>query len=95
MKTLWFKRQFIEPILAGEKRDTIRVLRRRRFHVGELVALSNGPRAPFATARVAAVEPVQVGVEPERLAAVMAWCGEGEPTRIRFDEVQPRATRTT
>lgn len=52
MKTLWFKAQFVPAILAGEKRDTIRPESTRLPTVGETIALSVGPRKPFARAVV-------------------------------------------
>jgi len=52
MKTLWFKAQFVQEILAGAKRDTIRPESARLPLVGETIALSVGPRKPFARAVV-------------------------------------------
>ena len=35
MRSLWFKARYVEPILAGEKRDTIRA-KRPRFEPGDV-----------------------------------------------------------
>ncbi len=58
MKTLWFKSEFVVPILSGEKRDTIRVESTRLPRVGEVVAFSVGPRTPFARCVIDRIETV-------------------------------------
>lgn len=65
-KTLWFKQRFVEDILAGKKRDTMRPVSKRRFMVGDVCSLSVGPRAPFASARITKVEVI-------KLASLPAW----------------------
>jgi uncharacterized protein YqfB (UPF0267 family) len=84
MKTLWFKQEFVPAILAGEKTDTFRVLGNRKFAVGELVALSNGPRPAFARAIITAIEPVAADDQAGRQQLVRRWSGRGKQTRIAF-----------
>ncbi|MDQ3288924.1 MAG: ASCH domain-containing protein [Pseudomonadota bacterium] len=84
MKTLWFKREFVAPILAGEKTDTFRVLGKRTFAVGELVALSNGPRPAFARALITAVELVAADDQAARQSLVAQWSAAGTQTRLAF-----------
>lgn len=66
MKTLWFKNEFVDPILTGKKTHTVRKEASRLPVVGERVALSVGPRAPFALAIIIAREPIDL----ERLSAL-------------------------
>lgn len=58
MKTLWFKSEFVAPILSGEKRDTIRAQSTRLPRAGDVVAFSVGPRAPFAQCIIDRVETI-------------------------------------
>jgi len=88
MKTLWFKAEFVAPILSGDKRDTIRKPSNRLPSVGDEVAFSVGPRTPFARAVVVAVE----SIDPSRdvsssRAAQVAGCYDrldGHMVRIDF-----------
>lgn len=93
MKTLWFRGCFIAPILSGHKADTIRHLGRRRFQIGETIALSNGPRPPFARARITAVEPVDAdSIDPDRHSMLAEMTDCGKPLhRIAFDLVSKEA----
>lgn len=70
MYSLWFKRRYIESILAGEKRDTIRA-RRPRFEAGDVVVASVGPVHPFALIRVLGVAEITPSdLDAETLAAL-------------------------
>lgn len=85
MKTLWFKNCFVAPILSGEKCDTIRRPSRRLPAVGETVALTVGPRPPFAYASIIAVESIE-DLSKDRAAQVVACLGEstGPLVRVSF-----------
>lgn len=74
MKTLWFKSEFVTPILSGEKRDTIRPESTRLPHVGDTVAFSVGPRPPFAQATIVRIESVKVDELPESRHRALARC---------------------
>lgn len=57
---LSFKKEYVAPILAGTKRQTIRA-RRPPCAVGDLVDATNQwGRPPFASLRVTSVEPVDL-----------------------------------
>lgn len=43
---LWFKGRYVQPILRGEKQDTVRPT--TDLERGDIVGASVGPRAPFA-----------------------------------------------
>lgn len=43
---LWFKGRYVQPILRGEKQDTVRPT--TELERGDIVGASVGPRAPFA-----------------------------------------------
>jgi hypothetical protein len=76
MKTLWFKSQFVDPILRGDKIDTIRPIDRRRFVVGERIGLTVGARPPFAVAIITSIEEVDAAsIEIARLASVKVLIG--------------------
>jgi len=75
MRHLWFKARFVEAILAGEKRDTIRARSSRLPTEGSIVALSVGPRRPFAFARIIAIESA-AEVMPDRMASATACLGD-------------------
>ncbi len=65
MKTLWFKQCYIAPILAREKKDTIRRESNRLPKVGEVVALTVGPRPAFGQARIMRRERIDPTLLPE------------------------------
>ena len=92
MKTLWFKAEFVAAIMAGSKRDTIRRSGTRLPRVGDTVAFSVGPRRPFATAKIIAVEDcARESLAPSRAAQVAGCYGDsiGEPmTRVVFEVLQ-------
>jgi len=82
VKTLWFKGEFVNPILRGEKWDTVRPRSNRLPRVGDEVAFSVGPRPPFAFARVTAVEP---SLDADRNGLVLSMCStSGDMVRISF-----------
>lgn len=80
MKALWFKSEFVAPILAGEKRDTVRVASSRLPGVDEVVRLTVGPWPPFAHARIERVEPVNVEeLTDDRRAQLATFIDSGKP----------------
>lgn len=94
MRTLWLKSEYVAPILAKKKRDTIRRRTNRLPQAGEVVAFAVGPRPAFATAVVESVE--SVGVLPaerrERLAELLD--GEtGDMVLIRFRLLNSKTQR--
>ena len=101
MRRLWFKQIYVKPILAGEKTDTIRSPDSRDWPVGQTVALSVGPRRPFAEAIVTAFESIPASDLGDRLAVVQSFYGQ-HPTykRLAFrvtrvlDPVTPPAPGT-
>lgn len=69
---LFFKAQYRDPILRGEKTDTIRrPIRLPR--VGSLVKACVGPSRIFAVLRVLEVAPI-ASLTPERRAQVREIC---------------------
>ena len=58
LRSLWFTQALALEILAGRKRETIRVLRPGLPSEGEIVAAQVGPRPAFALLRIEAVEPI-------------------------------------
>ena len=88
MKTLWFKSEFVAPILSGDKCDTIRKPSNRLPGVGDEVAFSVGPRRPFARAIITTVELIDPAsdVASSRAAQVARCYGSlgGQMARIRF-----------
>jgi hypothetical protein len=85
---MWFKAIYVAAILAREKLDTIRRASPRIPPVGAVVGLSVGPRAPFARARILAVEPIELdGLSEERRAQVLGcYAAEAGPfVRVRFE----------
>jgi hypothetical protein len=59
MKTLWFKQIYVVDILARQKTDTYRKPSTRLPRAGDRIALTVGPRPPFAVATVESVTPVE------------------------------------
>lgn len=55
MRRLWFRQCYVEPILSGSKRSTIRRAR-GALPIGTLVHASVGPRTPFALLSIGACE---------------------------------------
>lgn len=88
MKTLWFKGEFVAPILSGEKRDTIRKASTRIPKCGDIVAFSVGPRPAFAKARILSVKKTNPSqLSTSRLAQV-AGCYDAsveQLVRISFE----------
>lgn len=87
MKSLWFKAEFVDPILKGSKTDTIRKVSTRLPAKGDRIALSVGPRAPFAHALIVSVRPV-ARVSAQRIAALASIYGPDAATqdmvKLRF-----------
>jgi hypothetical protein len=73
MRSLWFKRRYVGPILSGQKRDTLRAKPPARLDTGEIVAASVGPIRPFALLRIEAIQPVTLAdLDAETRAAFRA-----------------------
>ena len=84
---LFFKAIYRDPILRGEKTDTIRrPIRLPR--VGSLVKACVGPSRIFATLRILEAAPVR-SLSPERASQVLACYPEVTPdmVRLRFELV--------
>lgn len=72
MRSLWFKKQFVDRILSGEKVDTVRTKPVRGMVVGELVGAHVGPRPRFATLRVTGIQEIRLGdLDAERRKSVV------------------------
>ena len=97
MKTLWFKQEFVAPILSGEKRDTIRAQSTRLPRVGDAVAFTVGPRPAFAHAIINSVETIASSDISDNRSQQLARC-EIDPTKqmvkltfsLRDKEAAPR-----
>lgn len=61
MRALWFKKEYVGPILSGEKTDTVRINPVKGLKAGDLVGAHVGPRPRFATLRVTSVETIRLG----------------------------------
>lgn len=74
---MWFKQQYVGPILRGIKTDTIRHPRSRFIPPGTRVSFSVGPRSPFAEAIITACELIPAeDIPEERLRTLHALYGE-------------------
>ena len=79
---LFFKAQYRDPILRGEKTDTIRrPIRLPR--VGSLVKACVGPSRIFATLRILEAAPI-ASLTPERRAQVLACYPDITANMIRL-----------
>jgi len=58
MKSLWFKNEYVQPILSGDKKDTIRKSSNHLPKIGEEVELSVGPARVFAKALILSIAPI-------------------------------------
>jgi len=52
MKALWFKGEYVEPILTGAKDSTVRRAATCRVFAGETVRATVGPRPHFAILQI-------------------------------------------
>ena len=72
MQLLYFKAIYRDPILRGEKSDTIRRAQ-RALKIGSIVIACVGPSRPFARLRITAIAPVSLAeLAAERCAQVRA-----------------------
>ncbi len=99
--TLWFRNDYVDPILAGTKTSTIRRQNGRLPRAGDVVAASVGPRPAFATLKIRSVETLRLIQIDDRLARddgfpnaktlrarlVETYPGETNFVLIRFDVV--------
>jgi hypothetical protein len=69
MPGLSFQKQYIDPILAGLKRVTVRRPHNHLPHAGDEITLHNGPRPAFARGRCVDVRPFTLD-DCERLFAL-------------------------
>ncbi len=90
MRSLWFKKRYVEAILSGEKTTTIRA-KQPNVGVGDMVALSVGPRRPFVVVRVLDVERIKLyELSKERRASVRAIYGNIRTAwRVTFKLTDP------
>jgi hypothetical protein len=97
MAMLSFKKVWIEPIMSGEKTDTIR--KATALVRGDIIeAKCEWVKPPFAYLEVTAVEPVaQRDLEPEQRERLAKLYGQGKTlVRIRFRRINaPAGTRTS
>lgn len=94
MKSLWFKAEFVAAILDGSKCDTIRRASNRLPAAGERVALSVGPRAPFAYAEIVSVK--RARIPAARRAAVAKIYGDAaDLITLRFRLLPQNETNTS
>ncbi|HEY4112905.1 MAG TPA: hypothetical protein VGM17_02485 [Rhizomicrobium sp.] len=76
-----FKRQFIEPIRSGSKRQTIRAERKRHARIGETLQLYTGMRTKqcmlIGTAVCSGVDPIEIDFVGDEIAigARPPFCG--------------------
>jgi hypothetical protein len=83
---LFFKAVYRDPILAGEKTDTIRQPKRLpKF--GSVVQACVGPSRIFARLLITAAEPIS-SLSPERGAQVEACYGKIDPAMVRLSFVR-------
>lgn len=91
MRSIWFKACYVEAILSGAKRETVRRERwARSFNVGDVVSFTIGPRPPFAFARITAVGPVILASLPaQKRSALHELYGNQDQTlwQIHFQLV--------
>jgi uncharacterized protein YqfB (UPF0267 family) len=88
---LFFKEIYRQPILSGEKTDTIRGSKRLP-RVGQVMQACVGPSRIFADLVITAVEPISQ-LSTSRAAQVMAcYSGEIPPEAVRlsFDVLNAR-----
>jgi len=85
-----FREEFVAPILDGRKTSTIRG-RKPAHRVGDVVTLHVGPRPPFATARIVAIEPVDwAELSPDQRKRLYATYGDREHLwRVAFAVAEP------
>ncbi len=79
---LFFKEIYRNPILAGDKIDTIR-LPKRLPKIQSIVHACVGPSRVFARLRILTIEPIG-SLSPERLAQVEACYGAIDPAMVRL-----------
>lgn len=93
MKTLWFKAEFVAAILSGNKTDTMRVPSSRLPSVGDRVALSVGPRPPFAVATITGVSRIALSrLSAVRRAQVLACYSPPPAHLVRIEFALDRDT---
>ena len=77
MLSIWFQRRWVEPILAGEKRDTIRA-KRGHYQPGEIIQAQVGPKPPFCLLRIEAIERVSAhDLSPDRASRLASLYDAG------------------
>ena len=75
---LWFKQKYVEPILDGTKTSTVRV-KCPNYKVGDLVSFAVGPRKPFCSAVIDAIDRIAVdSLEEQHRVAVRTLYGDVE-----------------
>lgn len=86
---LWFKQKYVEPIITGEKTDTLRKPTSKWMPEGTLISLSVGPRTPFALARITACEVVKTrDLSEERRESLRKLIGDSPVCqRLAFEIV--------
>jgi uncharacterized protein YqfB (UPF0267 family) len=99
MRALWFRREYVAPILSGAKQITVRRASSRLPAAGDLIGASIGPRPPFAALRILRVEPITLDqLDPGHAEAVRAFYGrEATPAlraiHFRLEQSTPQTAR--
>lgn len=85
---IFFKAIHRDPILSGEKTDTIR-MPKRLPRMGSIVQACVGPSRIFAQLRITGAHPIST-LSPERAAQVEACYGALDPSMVRltFERVE-------
>ena len=84
MKTLWFKQIYVDPILRGDKTDTIRRAT-CKVDAGEVLAFTVGPRFPFATVKIIDRENIDASrLPPGRKQIIKQLYGNDPVCRLSF-----------
>jgi len=86
-----FMSQFVDKVLSGEKRQTIRAARKRPIKVGDMLILATGARTKYyrklGEARCLAAFPIQMtaaGVSGE-IEGIWEWSAEWPRKLARWD----------
>ncbi|MCH7720392.1 MAG: ASCH domain-containing protein [Planctomycetes bacterium] len=94
MRSIWFKKCYVEAILSGEKTTTIRA-KCPNVGVGDLVRFQVGAKPPFAVVRVLDIEQIKLSdLSKERRDSVRAIYGDIRTAwRVTFKLTDPPEDR--
>lgn len=57
---IWFKQQYVQPILDGTKTDTLRAKLLKNVQEGDILTASVGPRPAFALLQIIHIDTVKL-----------------------------------